>query len=113
MLGNDTIDHYPPSCGKIEKILCVSEKIFKELQNDFEPFFKSLIGQPRPKSFNTGANTGQILGPKALSETSASKLAQIKNIAYEPSNAIHLQHTAIRRWRRVNEWFSQYAHGIE
>jgi len=29
---------------------------------------------------------------------------------YEPSNTIYLQYSAIRRWRRVNEWFNQYAH---
>jgi len=36
----------PPACGKVEKILCVSEKIFKKIQKDFESF-----GQTRKVQF--------------------------------------------------------------
>ncbi len=38
LAGNDTIDRYPPACEKVEKILCVSEKVFKKIQRDFERF---------------------------------------------------------------------------
>ena len=38
--GNDTIDRYPPACEEIEKILCVSEGVFRRIQNDWLGFLK-------------------------------------------------------------------------
>jgi hypothetical protein len=113
LYGNDTIDSYPLPYGEIEKILCVSERTFKEIQKDFTGFFKSISGQPRPRSLNIAPLKRQTFEPKPPTEAFAPQLVKIKNTDYEPSNTIYLQHSAIRRWRRVNEWFRQYAHGIE
>ena len=108
--GNDTIDPYPLINGEVEKILVVSEKIFKEIQKDFGAFLRSIKGRPDPKSFNIRPARGRILEPKTTLETFRPKLDQSKNIGhFEPSNTIFLQYSTIRRWRRVNEWFSQYA----
>ena len=110
MRGNDTIDPYPLIHGEVERILVVSEKIFQEIQKDFKAFLRSIKGRPDPRSFNIRPPRGQILEPKASFETLKPKLDESKNIGhFEPSNTIYLQYSEIRRWRRVNEWFSHYA----
>jgi hypothetical protein len=48
--GNDTIDRYPPACRGIEKILCVSERIFKGIQQDWQGFLKQFKPKRSPKA---------------------------------------------------------------
>src|ERR1700689_568904 len=59
-IGNDTIDCYPPACEKVEKILCVSEKIFKKVVKDFEAFFRGSKGRPSQRSLIVEPDKGQI-----------------------------------------------------
>jgi hypothetical protein len=99
--GNDTIDRYPLPCGDLQKILCVSEPTFKTILKDFEAF-KIYCG-PKPRL----ANKEQIVKSQA---PQAPRSEKPKSSHYEPTNTIHLQYTSIRRWRRVDEWFKQYAH---
>jgi len=102
--GNDTIDRYPLGCGKVEKILCVSERTFKRIVEDFKAFFKGITGQLDRGSSRAKSNEGQDARPKTAARTLTPKSTD-----YEPTNTIYLQYSAIRRWRRVNEWFRQYA----
>ena len=104
--GNDTIDPYPPSCKEIEKILCVSEKTFKAIVKDVEVFFKGIKVQAESKSLIKD----QCLESNELIKPFSSAFKNLPDLGhFEPSNIIYLQYTDIRRWRRVNEWFSQYA----
>ena len=112
--GNDTIDCYPLCCGEVKKILCVSEQTFKEIRKDFGVFSRGIKGQPSQRSLNIEPPRGQILGSKVPLQAFSQKLNQTKSTGYfEPSNTIYLQYSDIRRWRRVNEWFRQYAHEVE
>ena len=101
---------------KIKKILVVSEKIFKAIQNDFKLFCRGLAGRPDAQSLNLGPNRSPIFEPESPSQTLISKLGPERPRrlrAYEPTNAIYLNHSHWRRWVRVKEWFSQYAQGAE
>jgi hypothetical protein len=116
--GNDTIDSYPlEHCGEIQKILCVSEKTFKAILKDSEAFFKGISGHLSPRSFGIEPSRGQNPGLKVAPETISPKLEPTAHAEYvrhyEPSNTIYLQYSDIRRWRRVSEWYKQYAHGVE
>jgi hypothetical protein len=116
--GNDTIDCYPlQHCGEIQKILCVSEKTFKTIVKEFEAFFKGVSGQLSPRSFGVEPYKGQNTGLKPAPQTISAKLGLTTKAEYvrdyEPSNTIYLQYSEIRRWRRVNEWFNQYAHTVQ
>ena len=118
LVGNDTIDCYPlQHCGEISKILCVSAKTFKAIVKDFEAFFKGTSGQLSPRSFGIEQSRGQNPWLKTEPQTISPKLASTASAEYirdyEPSNTIYLQYSDIRRWRRVNEWYKQYAHTVE
>ena len=115
--GNDTIDCYPPETLEIKKILVVSEKIFKAIQNNFNLFSRGLTGRPVAQSLNLGADRGQIFEPKSPAQTFISKFSPTQSPEYfrdyQPSNAIYTNYSDQRRWMRVKEWFSQYAQGAE
>lgn len=115
--GNDTIDCYPLTCGEIQKILCVNAKTFKAIVKDFEAFFKGINGHLSPRSFNIEPYRGQNPGLKVEPRTISPKLAPTAHAEYfrdyEPSNTIYLQYSDIRRWRRVSEWYKQYAHTVQ
>jgi len=118
IFGNDTIDSYPlEHCGENSKILCVSEKTFKEILKDSGAFFKGINGHLSPKSFGIEPSRGQNPGLKGLPQTISPKSAPTAHAEYfrdyEPSNTIYLQYSDIRRWRRVSEWYKQYAHGVQ
>lgn len=106
LIGNDTIDPYPLGGGNVEKILCVSERTFGAILKDFKAFFKGNNGLS-PRSLNTQPSKGQNARPKAAEQTLSPKLGPTESAAffrdYEPTNIIYLQHSNIRRWRRVNE----------
>ena len=109
---NDTIDCYPLAKGKIRKILIVSGQKFKELQNDFQSFFKGLRDRPATRSSIPGTKNGQILGAPRPSDSFRAKIDPLpykQSRDYEPSNAIYCNTSDWRRWIRVKEWFSQYA----
>ena len=117
-LGNDTIDSYPlEHCGENSKILCVSEKTFKAIVKDSEAFFKGINGHLSPRSFGVGPCRGRNSGLKVTPQTISPILTKIANAEYfrnfEPSNTIYLQYSDIRRWRRVSEWYKQYAHTVQ
>ena len=118
VFGNDTIDSYPlEHCGENSKILCVSEKTFKEILKDSEAFFKGINGHLSPRSFGIEPSRGQNSGLKAAPQAISPKLGSKPNAEffrdYEPSNTIYLQYSDIRRWRRVSEWYKQYAHTVQ
>ena len=118
LCGNDTIDHYPlEHCGENSKILCVSEKTFKEILKDSEVFFKGINAQLNPRSFGVEPSRGQNLGLKVAPQTISPKSAPTAHAEYfrdyEPSNIVYLQYSDIRRWRRVSEWYKQYAHTVQ
>ena len=118
MDGNDTIDCYPLEyCGENSKILCVSEKTFKAIIKDSEAFFKGINGHLSPRSFNIEPCRGQNPELKVTPQTISPILTKAANAEYfrnyEPSNTIYLQYSDIRRWRRVSEWYKQYAHGVQ
>ena len=112
--GNDTIDSYPlQHCGEIQKILCVSVKTFEAIKKDFEAFFKGDNGYLKPSTFNIEPYRGQNSELKVASQAINPILTKTVSPEFfrdfEPSNTIYLQYSDIRRWRRVNEWFRQYA----
>ena len=115
--GNDTIDRYPPACEKVEKILCVSEKIFKKIVKDFEAFFKDIKSRPKQKSLNLGPNKAQIKAPKKVN--TAQKATTLpyglmnKPSQFEPSNGLDsLSRTYRHRVGRLNDWYDTYGQGM-
>ena len=112
--GNDTIDRYPPACSKVEKILCVSEKIFKKVVKDFEAFFKGVKGRPKQRSLNIG----QINEPKSSGKATKPKTKSHDQLilpysAYEPSSlAENIGRSRNHRVGRVNDWHSTYGQGM-
>ena len=115
--GNDTIDCYPLGKEGIKKISVVSEEKFKEIEKDFQTFFKGLDGRLRKRSSLLGANKGQILKPQRASEGITPKFNSqdlTRNfLTYEPTNAIYCNTSGRRRWIRVQEWFAQYGQEVE
>jgi hypothetical protein len=117
LAGNDTIDRYPPACEKVEKILCVSEKIFKKIVKDFEAFFKDIKSRPKQKSLNLGPNKAQIKAPKKVN--TAQKATTLpyglmnKPSQFEPSNGLDsLSRTYRHRVGRLNDWYDTYGQGM-
>ena len=116
MFGNDTIDRYPPACGKVEKILCVSEKIFKKVVKDFEAFFKG--NKTNQKSLNPGINKGHANEQKPTVKTTKPKPKPpsqqiLPYSAYEPSSlAENIGLSRNHRVGRVNDWHSTYGQGM-
>jgi hypothetical protein len=114
--GNDTIDRYPPACEKVEKILCVSEKIFKKIIKDFEVYFRG--SKANQISLNPGPNKGPINGQKpSLKVTKPKDKSQGQLVlpysAYEPSNlAENIGRCRNHRVGRVNDWHSTYGQGM-
>ena len=115
--GNDTIDRYPPACEKVEKILCVSEKIFKKIVRDFKAFFRGSRSRPKQKSLNPGANKAKIKAPKMVN--TAQKASTLpyglmnKPSQFEPSNGLDsLGRTYRHRVGRLNDWHSTYGQGM-
>ena len=115
--GNDTIDGYPLKEREIKKILVVSEQKFKELQKDFQSFFKGVNDRLTSRSSLLEANKRQIFRPKLPHQTFVPEFDQTESTGhfrgYEPTNAIYCNNSDWRRWVRVKEWFSQYAQGAE
>ena len=114
--GNDTIDRYPPACGKVEKILCVSEKVFKKITKDFEAFFKG--SNAKQKSLNLKPPKGPINAQKPLikitkPKTKSNVQQALPYGAYEPSNlAENIGLSRNHRIGRVNDWHSTYGQGM-
>ena len=113
--GNDTIDRYPPACERVEKILCVSERIFKKIQKDFERF--GIKVRPKPKSLNEKANKAQIKAPKTMKPASKPQPLPYglmnKPNSFEPSNGIgNLDNTYRHRVGRLNDWYETYGQGM-
>ena len=100
--GNDTIDRYPPACREIEKILCISDRIFKAIQQDWCSFLR----QFKPV---------EILKPKAKKMVKIKKNTEImlaKN-HYELINdpeSIHRSYN--HRVGRLNDWYHTYGQGM-
>ena len=113
----DTIDSYPLVKEGIKKILVVSEEKFKEIEKNFQAFFKGLDGRLSKRSSLLEANKGQILKPQRASEGITAKFDSeelTKNfLNYEPTNAIYCNTSDRRRWIRVQEWFAQYSQEAE
>ena len=116
--GNDTIDRYPPACEKTEKILCVSEKIFKKIVKDFEDFFSGVKGQPSQRSLNIGPSKAQIKGQKSSAKAIKPKTKShdqqvLPYGAYEPSNlAENIALSRNHRVGRMQDWHSTYGQGM-
>jgi hypothetical protein len=115
--GNDTIDHYPPACEKVEKILCLSEKIFKKIVKNFKTFFGGVKGRPNQRSLNLGASTAQIKGQKSLSKLNKPRMTSndlaLPYRPYEPSNlAESMGLCRHHRIGRVQDWHSTYGQGM-
>ncbi len=115
VFGNDTIDPYPLLIpGEAAKILCVTQNVFLQIQVSYRAFCRCLLGRQTKKSFNTEPSRGQNSGLKVAPQTISPKSGPTASAKFfrdfEPSNTIYLQYSDIRRWRRVNEWFNQYAH---
>jgi len=116
MRGNDTIDRYPPACEKVEKILCVSEKVFKKIVRDFEAFFKG--NKANQRSLNPEPNKGQTNGQKPSVKATKPKTKSHDQLvlpysAYEPSSlAENIGLSRNHRVGRVNDWHSTYGQGM-
>ena len=116
--GNGTIDCYPPACEKVEKILCVSEKIFKKIVKSFEAFFRGGKGRPKQRTLNLGPNKGQINGQKPSLKTTKPKMSSNDQIVlpyrpYEPSNlAENIGLCRNHRVGRMQDWHSTYGQGM-
>ena len=117
-LGNDTIDRYPPACEKVEKILCVSEKIFKKVVKDFEALFKGSKVRPNQKSLNLEPNKSQINGQKSSVKATKPKVKSNDQMVlpysrYEPSSfAENISLSRNHRVSRVQDWHSTYGQGM-
>ena len=115
--GNDTIDCYPLGTEEIKKILVVSKEKFKEIEKNFQAFFKGLDGRLNKRSSLLGANKRQILKPQRASEGITAKFDSeefTRNfLNYAPTNAIYCNTSDRRRWIRVQEWFAQYGQEVE
>ena len=117
IFGNDTIDRYPPACGKVAKILCVSEKVFKKIVEDFEAFFRGIKDQPKQRSLTLGANKGQIKAPKTITTVQKGPTLPYglinKPSQFEPSSGVDsLSRTYRHRVGRLNDWHSTYGQGM-
>jgi len=120
--GNDTIDRYPPACGKVEKILCVSEKTFKKIVKDFGAFFKG--SKANQESFNPEPNKGQINKQESSVKEPKPKTKSHQQQAlpyglmtnpshFEPSSGLYaLNNSRNHRVGRVNDWNSTYGQGM-
>ncbi len=96
--GNDTIDRYPPACGEIAKILCVTEAIFKRIQRDYRDFLKD--NRPtKPKRAKTRK-------PKVKPKTYTPKPS-----AVEPA-ASNLDDLYLHRLGRLKDWNGLYGQGM-
>ena len=106
--GNDTIDPYPLIPREAKKILIVKQIIFEEISKRFKAFCQYVQDQPEHLKSIVDPFKRKFSGQKKAPTTPAPNLNH-KGTNYEPTNIIHLTYTEIRRWRRVNEWFNQYA----
>lgn len=96
--GNDTIDCYPPWDTNIEKILCVSGKVFKKIQWDFWAFLRD---NTRP----------QVKRPKTLKPKVKPKIYTPKPSAVEQA-APNLDDLYLHRLGRLNDWSKTYGQGM-
>ena len=96
--GNDTIDRYPPACREVGKILCVSEKVFKRIQRDFEAFLRD-NKPPKAKK------------PKILKLKVKPKTYTPKPSAVEPAPP-NLDDLYLHRLGRLNDWDKNYGQGM-
>ena len=100
--GNDTIDRYPPACRGIEKILCVSGKIFKRILKNWHGFLKDNQAACKTKpSKRPKFKTKPIL--KALMPPNH----------YETINSPDSLSKSYRhRVSRLNDWDKNYGQGM-
>jgi len=105
--GNDTIDRYPLYCGAVEKILCITERTFKVIKEDFNAFCRHATSRVKTRSSNVGPKNRLICKPipRVFNER--------RFRDYEPTQAIYFNGCDWRRWIRVKEWFGQHAQGAE
>ena len=95
--GNDTIDRYPLCASGVVKILCVTPKVWGEIDKAFEAF-RRLFKGPVPRKVLEQA-------PRTQAKGVAKNECQTD---YEPTNAIRCNDADWRRWARVKAWFNEY-----
>lgn len=89
------------------KILCITDKTFKDIQASYQVFCRWVSGRLTRRSPHL----------EPLKEKFLVQKQPIVNkrhfLAYEPSNAIYVNTCDYRRWCRVKEWFNQYGPDVE
>jgi hypothetical protein len=100
-VGNDTIDRYPSACREISKILCVSDRIFKRIQKDWQGFLKQTQSVCYPKAKIT---------PKTKIKPKKIKIPQNHyELVNDPDS---INNTYNHRKGRMNDWHSTYGQGM-
>lgn len=98
LVGNGKIDRYP-----LKKLLIFTEKLFKKLKKELAQFTTTKTKKPR---FN-------VCNVKPLSNVCRRQVSPRIIHDYQPSHIWNTRNSSYWQWRRVKEWFSQYAQNDE
>jgi len=101
MHGNDTIDRYPPTCGELSKILCISEKVFKKILKDWMGFVKENKPICSSKSKTTQKPKIKLI-----------KVKMPKNHFELINDPESIYNTFNHRKGRINDWYHTYGQGM-
>jgi len=108
LVGNDTIDRYPPAYeGRLTKLLCISKEIFKKLKAALAEFgLRPKPALPEPKTpFRQKLPKKEPLGGSRNNDLKPNRDKCISS--FEPSNILNTRNSHLWRLRNLDNWFKE------
>ena len=108
LLGNDTIDRYPPTYRrKLKKLLCISKEVFNKLKAALNEFgFRPKPASPKPKTpFRQKLSRKEPLRGAKNDDLRSDR--DNCTSPFEPSNILDARNSLFWRLRNLKAWFKE------